>query len=259
MGGAVLDLWRGVVRWRDWSKMAIQDIDLRYRRSLFGPFWISASVVALILSLAYLYSAIFKQPFETYLPYLAFGYMAWALILGVVSDSATSALEHEGYLRNLPLPLSFIAGRIALRNAIIFLHNLVAVSVILYLFGHRYEVVALQVLLGAWLIIAIGYCAVLILGPVCARFRDVQQLVMSAMQLVFFLTPIFWMPEHAGPRSVFVEANPFYHLIELVRAPMLGAPADLRHWIFSFWILGAAFVMALVSVSLTRRRVALWI
>jgi ABC-2 type transport system permease protein/lipopolysaccharide transport system permease protein len=108
-------------------------------------------------------------------------------------------------------------------------------------------------------ILAIGYFLAIVLGPLCARFRDIPLVVQSAMQVTFFLTPIFWMPSAVSHRPMFTHANPFYHLIELVRAPMLGAPASAVNWQVSLWLCAMLALLAVGVVAATRRRLTLWL
>ena len=53
----------------------------------------------------------------------------------------------------------------------------------------------------------------------CARFRDVPQIVSSIMQVVLLLvTPVMYLPKQLAHRSVnFLKWNPFANLLEVVR------------------------------------------
>lgn len=53
--------------------------------------------------------------------------------------------------------------------------------------------------------------------------------------------------------------NPFYHMIELVRAPLLGHQATLLNWQVALGTLAVVIVMAFISVSIARKRISLWI
>src|SRR5262245_34830885 len=117
----------GVAQWRTSYSLALQDIELRYRRSLLGPFWISAALVATVLALAYVFSAVFQTGFQAYISFIAAGLLTWHLILALVHEGCGSMVEHAGIMRSVPMRLTAIAGRIVVRNAIIFAHNLVAI------------------------------------------------------------------------------------------------------------------------------------
>lgn len=256
---AVVSMAVGVGRWRTSYKLALQDIELRYKRSLLGPFWISASLVATILALAYVFAPVFQHDLSSYMTYLAAGLLTWHLIVALANEGCQSITEHSDFLRNVPLPITVIAGRIVFRNAIVFAHNLIAVLAILMIFGAPFSTTTLLALPGALVILAGGYFITMIFGPICARFRDIPLVVQSAMQVFFFLTPIFWMPSQMAQRPMFTQANPFYHLIELVRAPLLGSPATALNWHVSLWFCAGAAVLALITVSMTLRRQNLWL
>ncbi len=78
-----------------------------------------------------------------------------------------------------------------------------------------------------WIIDAFAIC--LLLGTFCARFRDIGPIVASIMQIAFFLTPVIWQPEQLGEHAVYLPLNPFFTLIEIVRAPLLGTTPSEAH------------------------------
>ena len=70
----------------------------------------------------------------------------------------------------------------------------------------------------------------LMLGAFCARFRDIQPIVNSVMQIAFFMTPVIWKPEQLGPSGIRKLAlNPFFDLLEIVRGPILGSDYRRHH------------------------------
>ena len=99
----------------------------------------------------------------------------------------------------------------------------------------------------------------LVAAVLSTRYRDVPQIIANIIQVLFFLTPIFWSPESLPQRPVFVHFNPFFHLIELVRAPLLGASVSAETWIFcAIGAVGGWIITAL----LYRRafaRIAYWV
>lgn len=259
MIGALSDLAVGVGRWRTSYQLAVQDIELRYKRSLLGPFWISAALIATVLALAYVFADVFQSDFVTYVSFIGTGLLTWQLIVALVNEGCVSVTEHAGLLQNVRMPLTLIAGRIVWRNAIVFLHNLVAMMILLLAFGAHFTVTALAVVPGAALILVLGYFLTIALGPICTRFRDIPLVISSAMQVVFFLTPIFWMATSVSHRPMFVAANPFTHLIALVREPLLGHYATTLNWQVSLWCCAGAAVLAVIVASATRKRINLWL
>jgi|CXWL01.1.fsa_nt_gi lipopolysaccharide transport system permease protein len=254
------DFWATFGRWQVWYVLANQDIHMRYRRSLLGPFWISFSLAAIILGLGLLYSQLFHQPFADYLTFLAPGFLCWFFLQALVMEGCNAIVENEGNMRSVPIPISVTAARVTFRNLIIFVHNAIVVVALLALFGHRLTPVAVLALGGVALYVLLGYFISIMLGPICARFRDIPQVLSSLMQMAFFLTPVMWRPvQLPAAAQVFVDGNPLLHLIELVRSPLMGNAPTETNWIVSFACLGTAFVLAVLSVGVSRKRVNLWL
>jgi ABC-type polysaccharide/polyol phosphate export permease len=61
----------------------------------------------------------------------------------------------------------------------------------------------------------------LIMSVLATRFRDLSELVNNVLRLVFFITPVIWMPSLNEDLALVANLNPFYHLLELFREPLL--------------------------------------
>jgi ABC-type polysaccharide/polyol phosphate export permease len=93
-----------------------------------------------------------------------------------------------------------------------------------------------------------------------ARFRDVPQIVANILQIMFFLTPIIWRTDRLGGNMQFVaDINPLYHFIELLRAPLLGMPIEMKHWTFSILSLVIGSAVTFVFFARYRSRIPYWL
>ena len=75
----------------------------------------------------------------------------------------------------------------------------------------------------------------------------------------FLFTPVMWMPEILEDRAWIAHYNPFYHLIEIVRAPLLDRPVYLESWMWSIGLLGVGFMFAQYLMRRARNRVPYWL
>ncbi len=239
--------------------MANQDIQMRYRRSVIGPFWISIALAVLIFSIGLLYSQVQHQPFKEFLTFFGCGLLAWTFLMQMISEGCTLVVDSESYLRSVNLPLPVLAARMVFRNFIILLHNAVVIGLMLAIFGQSPGPTAWLAPLALLLYIPIGWFFAIAFGPICARFRDLPQVISSGMQVLFFLTPIFWVPGGSMDRHAVLTVNPFYHLISIVREPLLGRMPTELNWIVSFGVLGTLGVLALLTTAFARKRVFLWL
>jgi len=116
---ALLDLWYGLKRQELWWTFAVHDIKQRFRRSTLGPFWLTLSMGIMVAALGFVFSNIFKQEISIFIPYLATGLIFWGLLIAMIHEGCTSFIAGEGYIRNVPMPLSVHFYRMFARNLII--------------------------------------------------------------------------------------------------------------------------------------------
>jgi lipopolysaccharide transport system permease protein len=109
-------------------------------------------------------------------------------------------------------------------------------------------------------LLLVNACAVgMFLGMVCARFRDIPQIVINLMQLVFFLSPVLWKPSLLGELQVFLPLNPFFSLMETVRGPLVEGGAPPIVWAAALFYTAAACAIAFVFFVRFRGRIAFWV
>lgn len=256
---AVLDIRRGVELWPLAWMLGWLDIRLRYRGSMLGPFWLTLSTGIMVGSLGVLYSTLFHMDIHAYLPFLSLSMVLWAYLAAVVSEACTAFTEAEGVIRSVRMPFFVFAIRVVVRNLLVLGHNILVIVVVFAVFVIWPGLHAVLVIpgLAVWGIDSLAM--VLLLGAFCARFRDVQPIVNSVMQIAFFMTPVIWKPEQLGPRVRLLPLNPFFDLIEIVRGPLLGTTPSLMTWLgavlFSLALCGLAWWL----FARARGRIAFWL
>ncbi len=255
---ALTDMVHGAQLWRLGVTLGWLDIKLKYRGSLLGPFWLTISTAVWIAAMGGLYSVLFHQDLHTYLPFLALSLVTWNVIGGLVGDACITFTQAEGTIRSVRMPFFVHALRVVVRNAISFAHNLPVILVVFAVFSAWPGWVAAQSLAGFALWTLDAFAACLLLGGVCARFRDIPPIVGSVMQIAFFITPIVWRPEQLGARGWWLPYNPFDALLEVVRTPLLGTQVSALVW-GSALIYSALFcAVAWLVFTRVRTRVAYW-
>jgi ABC-2 type transport system permease protein/lipopolysaccharide transport system permease protein len=256
---ALLDITNGWRRYALWGTMGLQDIRQRYRRSIIGPFWLTISMGVMVGALGILYGAIFKQDLHNYLPYLAAGFVTWGLISSLVMDGARAFISAEGLIKQLNAPLSVYVYRAVWSNLIIFAHNVWIYVVVALWFGSLPGWQLLLVIPGVFVLMLNGLWMGLLLGLLSTRFRDIPQIVASIVQVMFFITPIIWRQEMLPGRALFLDLNPFYYMVEIVRAPMLGQLPPLEIVLGVLLITVVGWALALFFYTVYRWRLAYWV
>lgn len=259
---AAADLAEGARLWRLMWELGFADIRLRYRGSVLGPFWLTISTAIMVGAMAFLYAVLFHTDVKTYLPYLTVSMIFWTFLSSMVTEGCACFTGGESLIKSTRMPFSVHAARCIIRNTIILGHNLIVI-IGLYLIMWKpvsfYALWAIPALL-VWLVD--GFALSLLFGALCARFRDVPQIIAALMQIAFFLTPIMFYPDaFKGHATVtfFMDLNPFLYILEIIRAPLLGTPlgifAVMKALLISLVVIG----ISLLGFARARGRIAYWV
>ena len=257
---ALDDLRQGLSQNQLWLMLGWQDIRQRFRRSMLGPFWLTLSTAFMLVALGLVYATLFKMSLREYFPFLAAGTVSWTLISSLITEGCAAFIASDSLIKQIRLPYTIHACRVVWRNVLIFFHNIVIIVVVAVIFDVRPTLVSLVCLAaGLALVMLNGVWAALLFGTICARFRDIQPIVASVLQLFFFLTPIIWHPALLPGRQRVIDFNPFYHFIEILRAPMLGAVPGPATWAAVLGITAAGWLVTLLLLLRARRRIPYWL
>lgn len=256
---ALKDLVDGLRAHRVWMLLAKMDIRQRYRRSVLGPFWITLTMVIWILAIGPLYSHLLGEPPERFIPYLAMGIITWGLVSSVLLEGAAAFVSAENLVRAVKLPYTVHILRVLQRNLIVFAHNLLAFLPFMLWLGIRPQWSWLMALPGVGLILLAAIPTSFLLGTLSARFRDLQQIIASIVQLAFFLTPIFWRAELLRGSIWLAEINPFHLLLEVVRRPIVEGIPPLHTYVRVFGLILILFLVCAPMFARYRRRLAFWV
>lgn len=248
----------GIARTELWSFLGWNDVKRQYNRSILGPFWLTLSMGVMVAGLGALYSQIFQIEIADYLPRLAIGLIIWNLINGIINGACQTFIISGPSLRQIRMPHSIFVFQFIWAQSIIFAHNFVIYLVILVAFNLDVGLTALLFVPALFLIILNGFFVAFILGPLCARFRDVPMIVGSVMQIIFFMTPIIWSPDTLPSRSFILVANPFFHLLEIARQPLLGGTGTIFNWTVCCSITVVLAVVAIGFFGRYRARIVYW-
>jgi lipopolysaccharide transport system permease protein len=157
------------------------------------------------------------------------------------------------------VPFSLHVLRVVWANFIVLLHTIIIIVPIWLYFGHWPGLMALMAIPG---VVIIGLNLVwvgLVLAVLNTRFRDVVQMVETLLQIAVFATPIMWPVSALGERTFIADINPIYHLIELVRAPLLGQAPEALSWIVAIAVAAVGCLLAALLLRRVEQRIVYWL
>jgi lipopolysaccharide transport system permease protein len=226
---------------------------------VIGPFWLSLSTAIMVAAMGVIYGNLFKIDMQDYLPFLAVSQVLWTYLSILVGESCYAFIINESLIRSVRMPFIVYAGRLVLRNLLSLAHNVVVIVGVFMVMRVVPGPLALLALPALLLWIVDSFALSVLLGAVCARFRDVPQIVTSVLQMAFFVTPVIWRASLIGDLQWMLPFNPFYALLEVLRAPLLGeVPSAMVYGsalVYSALLCAASWLL-FVRV---RGRIAFWL
>jgi ABC-type polysaccharide/polyol phosphate export permease len=85
------------------------------------------------------------------------------------------------------------------------------------------------------------------LALLTTRWRTLIHLVPVVVPVLFLFTPIVWMTKNLGDHQWIADLSPFFHYVQMVRAPLMGEWPEPLSWFVTCGGLVAGF--GLVSVA----------
>ena len=258
---ALLDIINGLKASRLASILGWQDVRQRYQRSTLGPFWLTITMGVMVGTIGVVFGKIFKSPMDQFLPFLAAGLIFWGFISSVITEGCMSFIAAEGIIKQLPIPLFLHVLRMIWRNFLIFCHNILIFPVVLLFSGKSLTWAAFLVIPGLVILLINLTWMALLLAIICTRYRDLPQIIASLIQILFYLTPVIWLPSLLPQRAGFylLDLNPAFHLLEIVRAPLLGSSPSAMNWSVLIGLALVGWGLTIAVYGIYKRRIAYWL
>lgn len=272
LDAAYADLRQGLWLWRAWVRLAYGVVRRPYRHSWLGPLWEPLGLLLLLALLGPLFAQAFGRPLEVYVIYLGAGWTVWHLMSGCILQGAGTLQRAGGMLQQSPLPLTLFFFRALLVEILEFALKIAVVLALIVALGQPLGLVTLLALPGLLLLLLVMLGTIVLVSLACIRLPDLKPMLNIAMRLAFFLTPVLWdvqvlagdgaAPAELGGRRgialLYVDLNPLFHLLEIMRAPLLGELPASGSWLFSLGCAVAVWAVALPLFVRWRGRVVYW-
>ncbi len=229
--------------WPVIQNMVVQELRVRYQRSILGFFWSLLNPLLMMATLSWVFSYLMTN-FDNYPLFLFAGMVPWGFLAGSLNECAFCIIVNEGLIRKIYLPkLVFPIVRV-LTNLLTFVLSLAAMYLLLLPMGARLtpSIICLPIVIGLFAVFALGLG--LIVATANTFYRDCGHLVSVFLQAWYFASPIMF------PMETFKEAqwrllwNPALYFIELFHDVLYKG-----HWP-RLGMLAAAAVIATTSLGI---------
>lgn len=190
-------------------------IKSRYRKTLAGFLWVILNPILTFLVQSLIFSHILKINIDNYFLFLLSGIIPWIFLTSTINMTVSLFVVNRPVLMAFKLdPRIFVLAQ-TIDNFITFIVSFL----ILLILNYDIEVISLlkvlMLILSLLITCAAGFFISTLLATLHVFLRDTQFIVQFALNLLYFVTPIFY-PKELIPSSYqwAIDYNPFYIIIK---------------------------------------------
>ncbi|MEG3592509.1 MAG: ABC transporter permease [Pseudomonadota bacterium] len=256
------DFLQGVTSWRLWLFLGVYEVRRRYRRTIIGPFWNTISLAVFVFVVGWIGAGLWREDVGEYMIFLCSGMLVWFLVAPIMNESTGIFIDNESVITNYKIEATLLAVVCVVRNLFVFAHNFLLYVAFCLFFGFMPAFPEVLLFIPGLVVLAInGIWVSLLIGLLCTRFRDIKQIITLFTSIAMFITPIFWTASklESTQHTVFVMGNPLYHLLEIVRAPLLGTVPSVENYLAVLLITAGGFLLTFALYKSKYHRLVFWL
>lgn len=253
------DVVQSAALWHIWTRLGLQDVRLKFRRSAIGAAWIFVNLAVMVLSIGFIYANLLGQEPGEFIPYLTIGMILWGYLTNSIIDGGNAFIHAEGYIKQISLPIYVYIFRSFVSISLTTLITMCAFVIVAVVYQLPVRFATLLALPGLLMLMTTSLLLITIFAHLNARYRDVAHMATVGMQVLFYVTPVIFpaaLLRHRRDLSLVIELNPLFHLLEVVRQPLLyGVAADWHSYAAVGGVIVALTITATAVIAGFQRRI----
>jgi lipopolysaccharide transport system permease protein len=254
------DVVKSVRLWHIWTRLGLLDLRMRFRRSAVGPGWVFLNLAVLVVAIGFIYANLLGQDARAFIPYLTAGMILWSYLTNSIVEGGNAFVNCEGYIKQISLPIYIYVLRSFVSVGLTAGITVFAFVIVALFYRLPISAGTLLVIPGLLIVMTASLLLITIFAHLNTRFRDIAHMATVLLQVLFYATPVIFPAELLLRRrpdlSFVITLNPMFHLIEVVRHPLLnGAPPPVQSYVAAGLILMSLGIGAAAVIAIFQRRI----
>jgi lipopolysaccharide transport system permease protein len=229
-------------------ELIARDMKLRYKRSVMGIAWTLLNPLAELLVLLFIFTVVLPLDIPNYTSFLFTGILAYGWFQSSLLFATGAIVNNRELIKRPGFPMFTLPIVAVASNLIHYLLALPILILFLYASGIYLTTAALALvpLIALQFILTLGLAYVV--ATIHVTFRDTQYLLKVLLQLLFYLSPVFYEAS-AVPKQyqTLYSLNPMVFLIDAYRAVLMQGEVPDYSTLLVLSVVGAG----LLAVGLT--------
>jgi len=208
-------------------ELVLKDVKMRHKQTILGIVWVIFQPLMATIVFTVIFGVIIKMPSNN-LPYPLFVFIGlnyWNLFSSGITSASGSLTGNESLIKKVYFPRLIIPLASIATNFIDFLIStvfLLILCVVYKVIPNAYLLIYFPILTMLILVTVTGLG--FLLSAVNVRYRDVRQILPFFIQILIFLTPVFYSTTLVSPERQWILAlNPLTTVIEITRSLIAGS------------------------------------
>jgi len=203
-------------------ELVARDMKVRYKGSALGIVWSLMNPLMQLVVFHFIFRLVLELNIPRYSSFALSGMLAWSWFQASLLDASGSMLTNRELIKRPGFPVAILPVVAVTTHLIYFLLSLPILLLFLIIGGSGVK----PMILVLPLIMAVQFVLTLGLGYLAAianvMFRDAHYLLGVALQLLFFLTPVFYDASSVPQRyQTLYQLNPMVHLVGAYRGVLI--------------------------------------
>jgi len=205
---------------------------VRYKQSFFGVSWAILQPLAFALVFTLFFSVILKVQAPEGLPYLLFavtGLVPWLFTAQAIQNGSQSLVQDSNLISKVYFPR--LALPLAKALSLLIDLGIAMVMMIVITLLYRVPIATTVYLVPAFLLLGVvtAFALATLFSAINVKYRDVQLVVPMFVQIMFFVSPVFYSGTQVGNQAgkawhYLYSVNPMASCLDGLRWALVDAP-----------------------------------
>lgn len=219
------DVWRN--RELLWT-LAMRDVSVRYKQAALGVAWALLQPVTQMLIFTVLFNRFAGIHADVPVPYPLFclaGLVVWTLFANGLAHASESLINNANVITKVYFPRAVIPVASIVAALVDFAIGFGLLLILVPVLGASYHASIIFALPVATLAALIALSLGLWTSAINIQYRDVRYALPFFIQMLIFLTPVFYPPSLIPARyRLLLSLNPMAAVVDGFRAALFGTP-----------------------------------
>ena len=217
--------------------LVVRELKVRYKRSVLGLLWTMLNPLLLMVVYTVVFATIMRTAERNFAIFVLSGLLPWLFFSVSLVQGLNSILANQELIRKIRIPQAVFPLSVVGSNLVNFALSLLPLLLLMAVLRQPIRPALLFVPVAMLILAIFTTGATLLLATFTVFFRDVRHLTEVLLQMLLYLSPVFYNLQVLPQRDAWwfqalqlaLRLNPLSYLFALVRDPIFYGRLPAAH------------------------------